>query len=398
MASGASEFGSLRKAVVIVEVALSFVLLVGSGLMARSFLELRRVDPGYDPRGVLTFFVTRDWPLEKQEGRIELLREIQSRLSAVPGVESATAALVLPLGGGARAKGSGGFPAAGAAGWQGVEYQQVMADYFETLRTRLIAGRTFTDHDNSSGNPVAVIDELLAEHAFPDERRWASAFCFRGPAIRRRKWSAWWRTSVFFRSPIRPATFCFLPTAADVGRWGFALLDGPDVWRPGAAGAGDSRRDREDRPATGGVKGTDARSAGGARSVGHPVRTAADRCVRFRCDASSGRGFVQGAGDYRAAQNRGDRRADGARRGPVKYFPDGGRAGLEAERSWRRDRMGRGGGLTRIMNALLVGITATDPSTFAGMAAVFLAIAAVACWIPAARAARVDPMAALRSE
>ena len=55
-------------------------------------------------------------------------------------------------------------------------------------------------------------------------------------------------------------------------------------------------------------------------------------------------------------------------------------------------------GLTRIMNALLVGITATDPSTFAGMAAVFLAIATVACWIPAARAARVDPMAALRSE
>src|ERR1039458_2017122 len=58
----------LRSTVVVAEVALSFVLLIGSGLMFRSFLELRRVDPGYDPRGLLTFFVTRDWQLTRQQG------------------------------------------------------------------------------------------------------------------------------------------------------------------------------------------------------------------------------------------------------------------------------------------------------------------------------------------
>src|SRR2546428_7813070 len=78
----------LRNSVVIAEVALSFVLLVGSGLMFRSFLELQRIDPGYDPRGVLTFFLTRDWPLTRQQGRQASLREIQERLRVLPGVEN----------------------------------------------------------------------------------------------------------------------------------------------------------------------------------------------------------------------------------------------------------------------------------------------------------------------
>ena len=98
------EGGFLRNAVVVIEVALSFVLLIGSGLMLRSFLKLRNVDPGYDPRGVLTFFVTRDWSLTRQQGRIELLNRIQEKLRAIPGVESATGALMLPLGGGAGSK------------------------------------------------------------------------------------------------------------------------------------------------------------------------------------------------------------------------------------------------------------------------------------------------------
>src|SRR5579863_4895838 len=92
----------LRNSAVIAEVVLSFVLLVGSGLMLRSFLELRRVNPGYNPHGLLTFFTTRDWSLTRQTGRLELLREIRGRLRALPGVENVTEALALPLGGGFR--------------------------------------------------------------------------------------------------------------------------------------------------------------------------------------------------------------------------------------------------------------------------------------------------------
>ena len=142
----------LRNSVVIVEVALSFILLIGSGLMFRSFLELRRIDPGYDPRGLLTFFVTRDWQFTDQQGRLELLREIQTRLRALPGIETVTAALFLPLGGGPRPMNSATerqrSPAPSA---EGADFQQVLPGYFETLRTPLLAGRTFSDDDKRPG-------------------------------------------------------------------------------------------------------------------------------------------------------------------------------------------------------------------------------------------------------
>jgi putative ABC transport system permease protein len=159
----------LRNGVVIAEVALSFVLLIGSGLMFRSFLELRRIDPGYDPHGLLTFFATRDWPLTRQEGRLELLREIQARLHAIPGVQNVAEALTVPLGGDLRPT-----PPAPArtrsteASIEGADIQQVTPGYFETLRTPLLAGRTFRDHDNAPGRNVAVIDQLFAAEAFPD--------------------------------------------------------------------------------------------------------------------------------------------------------------------------------------------------------------------------------------
>jgi predicted permease len=147
------EGGFSRNALVVVEVALSFVLLTGAGLMLRSFLKLRNVDPGYDPRGVLTCFVTRDWSLTRQQGRIELLNRIQERLRAIPGVENATAALMLPLGGGPGSKKASAASWPGSASWETADYQQVMPGYFETLGTRLIAGRTFTERDDA---PVAT--------------------------------------------------------------------------------------------------------------------------------------------------------------------------------------------------------------------------------------------------
>ena len=152
-----------RGAVVIAEVALSFVLLIGSGLMLRSFIELQRIDPGYNPHGLLTLLAAREWPFSKTEGRLELLREIQQRLRALPGVESATASIFFPLTGGGRPPlpWNTGDRHSGAAA-----FKSVMPGYFETLETPVITGRTFTEADNLPGRNVVVIDQFLAAKAF----------------------------------------------------------------------------------------------------------------------------------------------------------------------------------------------------------------------------------------
>src|SRR5581483_32586 len=155
-----------RHAVVTAEIALSFVLLVASGLLFRSFVALQRVDPGYDPRGILTFRLTGF--RGKPEQRAAFVREVQTRLAALPGIHAATAARSLPLNGVFYALRWGGEEALPDPK-KSADFQVVQPGYFETLRTPLIAGRTFTEEDNAPGKNVAIIDEQFAAKAFPHE-------------------------------------------------------------------------------------------------------------------------------------------------------------------------------------------------------------------------------------
>src|SRR5713101_739290 len=99
---GLASGGPLRMLVVVVEVALSFVLLIGSGLMFRSFLELQRIDPGFDPRGLLTFQVLGNRGGNTPEERAAFMHQIQERLRAITGVQSVAASFPFPLAGGFR--------------------------------------------------------------------------------------------------------------------------------------------------------------------------------------------------------------------------------------------------------------------------------------------------------
>src|ERR1035437_5083035 len=163
---------SLRNSVVMVEVALSFVLLVGSGLMFRSFLELQRIDPGFDPHRLLTFQVAGGpgAPGEKPEQRAVLTRQIRDRLSAIPGVQSVTASAPFPLAGGYSPIRWGTEEALADAGkFQATDDQIVLPGYFETMHVPLLAGRTFTDDDNLPKRNVVVVDEFLTKKAFPGQ-------------------------------------------------------------------------------------------------------------------------------------------------------------------------------------------------------------------------------------
>jgi putative ABC transport system permease protein len=388
----------LRSGVVIAEVALSFVLLVGSGLMFRTFLALRRVDPGYDPHGVLTFFVTRDWNITQQQGRIELLREIQARLRAIPGVQSATETLMLPLAGGPRPK----LPVSNAPRTEGAsaedaDMQQVAPGYFETLRTPLLAGRTFTEEDNAPERNLVVIDQLFAAGAFPDKPPIGQRIKLPGPG------NSW-------AEVIGVVAHQRLATLSDVGRgtvyfsdgfWGIGVsrywllrTTGDPAKYAAAVRAELAKVDRglvisrlqpmdalveQDRAGTRlsllllGMFATIALLLAGVGLYGVLSTVVRQRTAEIGVRMALG---ASPAGIFRMVVGKG-----------LRLAAVGLAMGLLASL-----------GLTRLIAAMLVGVKATDPSTFAAMAVVFLLVAAVASWAPAARAAGLDANVALREE
>ena len=169
--SGLGSGAFLRNAVVMAEVALSFMLLIGSGLMFRSFLKLQHIDPGFDPHNLLTFQLqgirlNRRTP----EQRAAFIRVITERLRTIPGVQNVTASFPFPLTGQFSPIRWGTEDAARDPNrFQATDFQIVLPGYFETMRTRLLAGRTFTDDDNLPGRDGVIVDEALAAKAFPGQ-------------------------------------------------------------------------------------------------------------------------------------------------------------------------------------------------------------------------------------
>jgi putative ABC transport system permease protein len=163
----------LRNLLVVGEVAVALVLLVGAGLLLRSFARLRAVDPGFHPQGVLTAEITLpDQKYEPAERQIAFTRELLDRLRAIPGVQSADTVFPLPLGG-------NGFVLAFAV--QGrpdtssqdsslhANIRLVTPDFFRTLGIRLLQGRAFTSHDDPQSVPVIVVNKTMADRIWPGE-------------------------------------------------------------------------------------------------------------------------------------------------------------------------------------------------------------------------------------
>ena len=150
----------LRQGVVIAEVALSFVLLIGSGLMLRSFMVLEHVDPGFDPNGILTFTAFNARARTAVE-RHAFASTLEKQLRSIPGVTAVTAASPLPLDG-LDFNLRWGPPAAAdnPSLFQQAAVHFVLPGYFEAMKTKLIAGRTFTEADNDTTTTGIIVDNL----------------------------------------------------------------------------------------------------------------------------------------------------------------------------------------------------------------------------------------------
>jgi predicted permease len=160
---------ALRNGVIIAEIALSFSLLAGAGLMLRSFLALQKIDPGFQSHGLYTFEVLGP-SQEKPEQRAAFTREIHDRLGSIPGVVSITSASPFPLA-------DQFFPIrwgtedalSDPSRFRATDFEIVLPGYFETMLTPLLAGRTFQEADNLSTRNLVVVDEYLAAKAFPHQ-------------------------------------------------------------------------------------------------------------------------------------------------------------------------------------------------------------------------------------
>jgi putative ABC transport system permease protein len=177
--SSALGAAGLRNAVVVVEVALAFVLLIGSGLMFRTFLNIQRVNLGFDPQGLLTFQLLGNVGNTPQE-RETYKRQLREQLSAIPGVHSATASFPLPLAGGFSPVRWGGAEAQeDPSKFQAADLQVVLPGYFEAMGTKLLAGRAFAPEDSTPDRNLLVIDQALAAKAFPNESAVGKRILFR---------------------------------------------------------------------------------------------------------------------------------------------------------------------------------------------------------------------------
>jgi predicted permease len=399
--SGLAGGGSLRSLVVIVEVALSFTLLVGSGLMFRSFLELQRVNPGFDAGRLLTFEVVGVGATRKTaEERASLVREFERRLRALPGVQAVTASQPFPLTGGF-------FPIRWGTGealgdpskFQATDEQVVLPGYFETMRTPLLEGRTFTGDDNLPGRNYVIIDELLARKAFGTQPAVGKRIL-----IRIRTPEPEWVEVVGVvghqhdESLATPGREQIYLTDAFVGSGGvltWAIRTGGD-----AAGYGNQVRAviKQIDPS---LVVTEMETM---EAVVHDAQASTRFSLLLIVVFAVTAGVLAGVGLYgvlsTAVRQRtseiGVRMALGAGRANIFELVVG--QGLLLSGCGIAAGLVAALLLTRVMSTMLVRVKPTDPTTFVSMTVLFLGISALACYVPARRAAGLDPTAALREE
>ncbi|MGH8772461.1 MAG: ADOP family duplicated permease, partial [Burkholderiales bacterium] len=159
----------LRSLLIVAEVALSLVLLVGAGLLIKSFLRLREVNPGFDARSVLTTSLSlakAKYPEADQQRRA--FDEIVARVGALPGVESAALIYPLPLSGSSTANTFliDGLPTPRPEDKPKANYRLITTDYFKTMKVPLLRGRGFTERDTANSSPVLIVNESFARRFF----------------------------------------------------------------------------------------------------------------------------------------------------------------------------------------------------------------------------------------
>ena len=391
-----------RRILVVAEVALSVMLLAGAGLLIKSFNRLMAVDPGFRTGGSVTFALSlpaAKYPSpDQQTGFVGSLME---RLRVIPGVQSAGAALGMPL---TRFSFNFSFQIAGRPPLQpsdqpSAEVRVATPEYFPTMGIPIVAGRGFTAADRAGSPKVLLLTETAAQRFFPGENPIGKQVRF-----------GWGRASGNLEGEI-------VGIVGDVKLASLATASVPQFWAPYAqwpvssmnvvlhagrepeAVVADARRvirELDPELALSQVRTLDAVLA---ESVAQPrfymLLLTAFALVALALSAIGIYGVVAFLVGQRSREI-GVRIALGASRGRVI------RMIVREGSAMTLGGLGLGllgaFGLTRLMDALLFGVAATDPTIYALVALVLAGVALASCWVPALKAARVDPALTMRAE
>jgi putative ABC transport system permease protein len=384
----------------VAEIAMSFMLLVGAGLLIKSFLNLRDVKSGLNPDNVLTLrVVAPQGRFNEDATRAEFFRQLNERIKAVPGVQSAGMILSLPLGGDSFNVGRGyireGRPAVPEENGDAT-YLPITPDYFKALQVPLISGRAFTDKDTAQSTKVLIVNETMARRLWPGESPLGRHVTI-------------WRDEKFPREIVgvvgetkgslenEPAQQMYVPYAQD-STWSSLSV----VIRTSGDPASFSSAIRNE------VRAMDKGSpVYNVRTMNDVLATsvAPRRTPMLLLSAFAGAALmlammgIYGVTAYYVTQRTqeiGIRMALGAQMSDVLKLVLKSGLGLAV--------IGIGVGLigafilTRWMTTLLFGVKPTDLVTFVAVSACLWLTALLACYLPARRATKVDPLVALRYE
>jgi putative ABC transport system permease protein len=394
----ASAAGSrARSALVVAEIALALTLLIGAGLLMRSFVRLQRVDAGFAPANVLTANI--GLPLSmypKREQVTTFYDQLHERLKALPGVRAVSFGSSLPMTG-VNTDTSfiiEGRPAPAPDQEPSAWVSTVSHDYFHTMDIRLIEGRVFDDRESATAPSAVVISQSMARRYWPNETPVGKRIGFGGAQarwveivgvvadVRHFGLSNDARPTFYFSSRERPRNFMTVALRTSGSPLSYVAAVRKEVQALDGSLAVSRAQTLE-------------------RLVSDSI--AAPRFVLLLFGSFAGVALLlAGLGVYgvmahsvaQRTQEIGIRIALGSQERDVLRLVIG--QGMRLALAGVGIGLAASFGLTRLMSKLLFGVSPTDPLTFATIAALLLLIALLACWIPARRAMNVNPMVALR--
>ncbi len=397
----------LRGGLVVAEIALTLVLLAGAGLLMKSFWILRRVDPGFDSRNVLTLRISLDGYKYKTPAEwAEWFRRLQEHLETIPGARSASVVMPVPLNGlkifddftfpfeiEGRPMERSERPRIGG-------YGMIQPGYFHTMGIPLVAGRDFTARDNAGAPAVVIINERFARRYFPGENALGKRLRI-GPPLEGK------------RSPVRE----IVGIAGDVKSSRLDAGVHPQVYTPHAQDPFNEMYValKTETDPHGFVSAVRAKALALDRHQAfYDVRTLDERrdasvaqqrfsMLLFAIFASVALILtavgLYGVIAYSVTQRTreiGIRMALGAQSSDVLKLVIG--QAMVLVFAGAVAGLGAALALTRTMRSLLFGVSGTDPVTFSVILLLLALVALVAAWMPARRAATVDPLISLKYE